>query len=92
MFFESTPPESLTQEHILQCVGMEDLLSQELFQATHDRRRAHINAVLSAQRACFEPSMIARVSERTSKWARERATIRAEVYAAALKKGNESLS
>ena len=90
--FETTPPELVTQEHLLLCVGMENLLSQELFQATHDRRRAHINAVLSAQRASFEPAMIARVSERTSQWAREKATTRAEVYATTLKKGNESLS
>ena len=75
--FQNTPPGRVTQDDLYECVGIESLLSHEISQEHLVRKQAHVDAVLSAQRAhqgaTCKIEEISRASMRSSQWAREKA-------------------
>ena len=88
-----TPPESITQQDLYECVGLENLLSSEISRKVVLRKRAHVDLILSVQRshhgACYKAEKIAFASMHSSRWSRERAANLAASYATSL---NDSTS
>lgn len=70
-------PESISQEELWQCLGMESLLSNELVRNSFEQRMMHRQAVLAEQRRqlllhIHDEEELCRVSEIHSQWGRER--------------------
>lgn len=74
----STPGECLSTEVLEACVGIEVFLSQDLAQRTREKRSRHMMGVLNElvrqrRSARSDDERLSRVSERSSRWARDRA-------------------
>ena len=73
----SHTPNVITNDDLYECVGIESLLSHEISQEHLVRKQAHVDAVLSAQRAhqgaTCKIEEISRASLHSSQWAREKA-------------------
>mmetsp|Transcript_31664 Transcript_31664/g.66261 ORF Transcript_31664/g.66261 Transcript_31664/m.66261 type:complete len:191 (-) Transcript_31664:193-765(-) len=74
----STPGECLSTEVLEACVGIEIFLSRDLAQRTREKRARHMIGVLneSGRQRRSERSddeRLSRISEKTSRWARDRA-------------------
>ena len=67
--------EEISREVLYDCMGLENLVSQEVLQRIRLKRRAHVNAVLREQQRGTNSSInsIAMVSMIHSRWARQRA-------------------
>mmetsp|Transcript_17023 Transcript_17023/g.27658 ORF Transcript_17023/g.27658 Transcript_17023/m.27658 type:complete len:178 (-) Transcript_17023:179-712(-) len=86
--FQNTSPEMITQDDLYECVGIESYLSQDLARHVVQKKRAHVDAVLSAQRAnrgACSNEKISHTSKHTSRWARKRAEKLAKGYATQLR-------
>ena len=75
---ESKPRESLSQEEILQCIGIESLLTNKVLKYTCEKRRMHKQAVLAEQQRqqslhIHDDEDLCQISEIHSQWSRERA-------------------
>ena len=87
-WFRNLPPDMVTQDDLYECVGIEHFLSEDSGRHRLERRQAHIEAVLSAQRAhqgACKVEKISLASESSSRLARESAENLAKVYATQLR-------
>lgn len=87
-WFRNLPPDMVTQDDLYECVGIEPILSEDLGRQRLERRRAHVEAVLLAQRAhqgACKVKKISQASERSSRLGRESAENLAKVYATLLR-------
>ena len=87
-WIRNLPPDTVTQDDLYECVGIEHLLSGDLGRQRLERIQAHIEAVLAAQRAhqgACKIKKIAQASERSSQWARGSAENLAKGYATQLR-------
>jgi len=74
----STPGECLSTEVLEACVGIEIFLSRDLAQRTREKRARHMIGVLNesgrqGRSERIDDERLSRVSEKTSRWARDRA-------------------
>jgi hypothetical protein len=86
--FRNLPPDMVTQDDLYECVGIEPFLSEDLGRQRLERRRAHVEAVLLAQRAhqgACKVKKISQASERSSRLGRESAENLAKLYATQLR-------
>mmetsp|Transcript_2942 Transcript_2942/g.5884 ORF Transcript_2942/g.5884 Transcript_2942/m.5884 type:complete len:111 (-) Transcript_2942:52-384(-) len=77
--------ESITNEEIVHCVGIENLLSASVFRRVVNKKREHREAVMSEARrqavlGIHDEESMRLVSERISTWSIERARAVAEGY------------
>ncbi len=75
---ESKPRESLSQEEILQCIGIESLLTNKVLKKTCEKRRMHRQAILAEQQRqqplhIHDAENLCQISEIHSQWSREKA-------------------
>ena len=87
-WFRNLPPDMVTQDDLYECVGIEPFLSEDLGRQRLEMRRAHVEAVLLAQRAYQGASKVKKISqasERSSRLGRESAENLAKVYATLLR-------
>ena len=77
---------TVTQDHLDQCIGLENFLSAEVTKTVMSKKKQHIAAVLLAQRinGCGAIERIRVVSEHSSMFAGKRAATRAAVIHASL--------
>ena len=76
-WIRNLPPDMVTQDDLLQCVGIEHFLSADSGQQRIERKQAHVEAVLLAQRAhqgACKVKKISQASERNSQCARAGST------------------
>ncbi len=78
--FEFAPAEGggVLQEHLYECVGIEALVTRGLTMQMMERKREHVDSMLSEQslqrqRGVQDPDRLSKVSEASSRWTKERA-------------------
>ena len=81
----NTPVEAITPEQLCECVGIEVFVTQGLAKDAFEKKRTHIDAVLSEQRLQEEKGVcdiekLSKVSEKGSRWTRSRAQKLASLY------------
>ena len=73
-----TPAEALTPDQLRECVGVEAFVDQGTSRLVADRKRSHVDAVLSEQmlqryQGVRDPERLSIVSKKSSRWTTERA-------------------
>lgn len=81
------PAGAVTPEQLCRCLGVDSFVTEDLVRFTREKRQMHNESVLEEQRRqalCGTPDIekLARVSRKSSKWARCRAEKLAKGYAA----------
>ena len=76
--FDAAPADGILPKNLYECVGIEVLVSQGLARYVAEKKRQHVDAVLSEQRlqkkqGVCDLEMLSRVSKTRSRWTKERA-------------------
>ena len=88
---ERTPADAMvTEDQILNCVGIESFVTEGLAQHAEDVRLSHLEAVLFEQikqkhRGIYDPERLSKISRLRSRWTKERARRLATGYSTFLK-------
>ena len=85
----NTPAEAIVPEQLYECVGIEVFVTQGLARRVAEKKRAHVNAILSEQivqeqQGVSDLKKLSGVSEKSSRWTKERAQKLAVGYSAIL--------
>lgn len=77
----NTPAEMITQEDLVECLGLEMFLDRGVARKAQEKKQAHIDAIITGQHL-YEPDELAQLSSITSSWFRNRAVECAQRYRA----------
>lgn len=75
----TTPAENVTEDDLYGSIGLELFLNRDLARRANERKRAHVKAIISAQRI-YDKDQLAYLSTTSSRWARNRAATLALGY------------